>query len=232
VEGDSDDDPDAPSALSDYTVDASVALTPGVHGVRGALQLLQDKRLTPAFRDHIAGGGGHCMGWAEHPEFCESVDREPLRPAVVRMSDTSGQEIAVRRMGRELASLETAYLYGARKPTYLVAVDLRAGAGGWAPVCTHLAEVEHGKLQWLSAILTSDNTRFEITLCESHHAEWRIVPSREGRGKEIVFVAGGVNGDLSLGRYSWQGKSWRLAMSRSAGNWDTDRAFPDLRQFP
>jgi hypothetical protein len=232
VEGHSDEVPDEPIALSDYAVYASVALTPGLNGVRGALQLLQDKRLTPALRNYISGGG-YCMGgWAEHREFCESVDSDLLRPAIVRMLDTNGREIAVRRMQRELAFLKTTYLYGTPKPTYLFAVDLRQGAGGWAPVCTHLAEVEHGKLQWLSAIPASDNKPFEITLCESLHAEWRIVPSREGRGKEIVFVNGGVDGTVSLGRYVWQGESWRLAVSTSAGSWDTERTFPDLRQFP
>jgi len=232
VDGHSDEGPDEPIALSDYAVYASVALTGGLNGVRGVLQLLQDKRLTPAVRNYISGGGYCLGGWAEHPEFCESVDSEPLRPAIVRMSDTNGRAIAVRRMQRELAFLKTAYLYETRKPTYLVAVDLRRGAGGWAPVCTHLAEVEHGKLQWLSAILASDNTRFEITLCESLHAEWRIVPSREGRGREIVFVSASADGIVSLGRYVWQGKSWRLAISTSAGSWDTERTFPDLRQFP
>jgi hypothetical protein len=211
---------------------ASVALVPEANGSHGRLQLLQDKRLTPALRDYIAGGGYCDERPAAHPAFCESVDREPLHPAIVRLLDATGQEIAARPMRRELAFLKTVYLYGTPKPTYLVAVDLRAGAGGWAPVCTYLAEVEHGKLQWLSSILASDGTRFEITLCDSFHAMWRIVPSRRGRGKDIVFVNAGVDGTLGLGRYVWEGKSGRLAISRSAGSWDTEHAFPGLRQFP
>lgn len=84
-------------------------------------------------------------------------------------------------------------------------------------------------LHWLTGILASDSTRFEITLCNSIQAMWRIVPSRAGRGKEIVYVAGGVDGTLSLGRYVWQGTSWRLAISTTAGSWDIDRALLDLR---
>jgi hypothetical protein len=219
-----------PLDLSGYAVYASVALVPAVHGARGRLEVLQDKRLNPDLRNYIAGGVD-CSP-ADHPEFCESVDHEPLRPAIVRLSDATGHDVAVRRLRRELAFLETAYLYGTRKPTYLVAVDLRAGAGTWAPICTYLAEVEHGTLQWPSAIVASDGSRFEITLCTSHHAAWRIVPSGRGRAKDLIFVEGGVDGTLVLGRYAWDGKTWRLAISRSVGNWDSDRPIPDLRQFP
>jgi hypothetical protein len=221
-----------PIDLTGYAVYASVAVSPTVHGARGRLELLQDERLTPVLRDYIAGGGFCDERPTDHPEFCESVDREPLRPAIVRLSDATGQDIAARRLPRELAFLETAYLYGTHKPTYLVTVDLRAGAGGWAPICTYFAEVEHGTLQWLSATLATDASRSEIALCSSHHASWRTVPSVERRARDILFVAGGVDGTLGLGRYTWDGTAWQLAISRSVGSWDGDRPFPDPNQFP
>ena len=139
-----------------YVVRTSFALTPERDGIGGRIELLEDARIRPAMREQIAQayGADPCLGDSRDTvlrPLCAAPRRRPLRPALLRVVDSTGRVVASRRQERQLAELKVAHLYGDSRPTYLLTVDQFLGVGSYRGYSTTFAEVRDGKLVWLTA---------------------------------------------------------------------------------
>ena len=74
-------------------------------------------------RGVIRASSGSSQRQRRFPELCASIERQPLRPAIARLIDAQGRELASRRLSRELANLSVEYLYRDERPTYLVSMS-------------------------------------------------------------------------------------------------------------
>jgi len=144
-----------------------------------------------------------------------------------------------------VAEVTSVHLYGDRRATYLVTVDLGAGLGSYSGPVTRLAEVRQGQLHWVQGWDVRLEQDSELRLLSSLKTAWRLVPRRDGRGQEILLLAcrpdisaaantsSGQQFLLAFVRYSFDGSRWRRYERTEPGFWeDGDAPFPDRSRFP
>src|SRR5882724_4850066 len=111
----------------------SRALSKAAGGIDGALQLLQDARLTPSLRKQLWGSGE------------ASSDGVTFQNAAIRTVSPDGKTLESEVLERPLATLESVHLYGDSRTTYLITVDYSAGFGSYSGPATLLLEISDGR---------------------------------------------------------------------------------------
>jgi hypothetical protein len=118
-----------PSAPAGYTIYQTIALDPAQSGISGSLQILQDDRVTPAYRDIWGSSTEPEIMLGEDDPFVKAVTKEPLKNGKLRLVDAQGQVLAEEEFRVPLAKIETEFLYGTKFPSYLVSIDYGRGYG-------------------------------------------------------------------------------------------------------
>jgi hypothetical protein len=216
----------------DFAVYESAPIAFRTAGMAGFLQILQDKRVTPEYREG--------WGWSADPEmvlglndpFLKSLEAHPLENGRIRLIDNDGHVVAVDSFGEPLARIKTVYLYGTKFPTYLVSVDYGTGMGSYSGPASTLMEVRGGRLIDLP-----------IDLADSLKNGWQIVPASNGAGKEIEVVQCHPNfknpnwakteqfvADYST--YRFVGGEWLKKSIEKIGFWEGHDGWPPRSTFP
>ncbi len=226
-----------------YVIYQTVDLDPVQSGMSGALQILQDRRVTAAYRETWGTSSDPEVSLGEDDPFVKAIAKEPLRNGRLRLVDRQGHILVEEEFGAPLAKLDSKFLYGTKFPTYLVTVDYGIGFGSYAGPGTELAEVRQGKLQFLHPVEKIDTKSNRIALGHSLKNGWEIVQSATGIGKDILQVQCHPNFDnpkwadeeqfvIVYTRYSFDGHDWHKASRKEIGFWEADGDFPAASKFP
>lgn len=213
-------------------------------GLSGRVELLEDARITPAARSAIAAayavGGRPCVDErAEGANFCASVERVPLRPAIVRLVGTRGNDLGQATLERATASLGRMPV-SQRDTVLAVTVDLSAGAGSYAGPVVRFVNATAGRLAWTRAIDTN-GTSADLALVTTLKTGWRLNAgssrpeillvacrpdfSRPAAGGNVLFV-------VTYSRLYESGGEWHRLDRRVAGFWENEGDFPARSLFP
>jgi len=199
----------------------------------GFLQILQDKRVTPEYREGWGYSADPEMVLGIDNPFLKSLEAHPLENGRIRLIDKEGHVVAVDSFGEPLARIKTVYLYGTKFPTYLVSVDYGTGMGSYAGPASTLMEVRGGRLIDLP-----------IELADSLKNGWQIVPASNGEGKEIEVVQCHPNFKnpnwakteefvVDYSTYRFVSGQWRKKSVEQIGFWEgDDDGWPPRSAFP
>jgi hypothetical protein len=216
----------------DFAVYESVPVFFKTAGMTGFLQILQDKRVTPDYRETwgTSADPGFALGYDD--PFVESLKGHPLENGRIRLIDRHGRVIAVDSFDEPLARIKTVYLYGTKFPSYLVSVDYGNGMGSYAGPATTLMEVRGGRL-----------IDIPIDLTQSLKNDWQFVPAANGKGKEIEVIQCRPNFKnpnaaktdefvVDYSTYRFVDGQWRGHTLEKIGFWEGDENFPPRSAFP
>jgi len=201
-------------------------------GIIGTLQILQDKRVTPEYRQTWGNSAYPMIALGPDNGFVKSIEHHPLNNGRIRLLGQNGHVIAEDSFTEPLAKIATAYLYGSNFPTYLVTVDYGTGIGSYSGPATTLIEVRSGRL-----------IDIPIFLVSSLKNAWRIVPDARGAGKEIETVSCHPNFKnpnwskteefmVDYSTYSFVRGTWHEKSNEKIGFWESDDGWPPSSSFP
>jgi uncharacterized protein YaaW (UPF0174 family) len=199
------------------------------NGIDGALQLLEDARITPELRTRC---------WQTGSDVIES-EKFPARNAILRTVDRDGTVVDERQLERPLAKVAKDQLYGTAKSTYLITVDYTFSMGTYSGPITFFVEVSSGRLRWLDAVEPATGKRDQISLMMSPKSVWKFTDSSEGDGKDILKASCNPdqNGEFdsfttSYIRFHFDGKNWIRLERKEKGFAEFDEVFPGKALFP
>jgi len=239
-----------------YAVYRNYPLNKRVHGIDGFLQLLQDVRLTEAHRSAMWGtglGDDACSSKSmisENDELLKPFKTVPLMGTGIRIIDKE-ERITESKHYRcvSLANMEEVKLYDSERPTYLLTLDESQGWGSYNGLITYFVEVVGGRLKWLEFIDKRTGKKEQMALLSSLKTAWKIVPSKNRRGKNILRAACRPNWDkpikssvmtvdddfeISYARFHFNGRDWVRFERKKWGIWEfeSESDFPDRSHFP
>lgn len=239
-----------------YAVYRNYPLNKQVHGIDGFFQLLQDVRLTEAHRSAMWGkglGGDACSSQSmisENNELLNPFKTAPLMGTGIRIIDKE-ERITESKHYRcvSLANMEEVKLYDSERPTYLLIMDESQGLGSYNGLVTYFVEVVGGRLKWLEFINKRTGKKEQMALLSSLKTAWKIVPSKNRRGKDILRAACRPNWDkptkssvmtidddfeIFYARFHFNGRDWVRLERKKWGFWEfeSESDFPDRSLFP
>jgi hypothetical protein len=101
-----------PALPAGYAIHQSLALDPAANGIDGALQILEDSRITPALRaDMWQETTDLDLVLSEDDPLRKALKKTPLRGAHLRLVDAAGKMIADRAFTVPLAALDRQQLH-------------------------------------------------------------------------------------------------------------------------
>ena len=130
----------------DFAVHQIVPVDFTESGMTGFLKILQDKTVTPEYRQVWGASADPRAALGPDDPLVKSYEAHPLKNGRIRLIDRKGRVISVELFGEPLAEIETAYLYGTRFPTYLVSVGYGIGMRSYAGPATTLVEIRGRRL--------------------------------------------------------------------------------------
>ena len=228
----------APSVPAGYAVHQSLGLDPAANGIDGALQILEDARMTPALRQGMWGQTTDTdLVLAERDPLRRRLAKTPLRPAHLRLIDKAGTVVEDQAFDVPLAGLDRQQLHDG-PATILVTTDHSVGTGSDAGLETSLWTVDHGELM-------PEPLPGRPVLVRSLKNAWKIVDEKTAEGiatKAIQLVAchpNWANKDwarteefvVELTSYRWAGGAWHDTSTSATGYWESSEDWPDGR-FP
>lgn len=145
------------------------------------------------------------------------------------------------------ADLSVDYLYGNKKPTYIVEQDFTAESGTYSGPGSMFAEVIKGKITFLETKNEKGEMKM-ISLGMSLKNSWKIIPSKNRKGKDIIIaqyhpdwdapapknIEEGTPFVTEMTRYYFDGKKWNTKVKTIQGgsDFEDESAFPDVSIFP
>ena len=228
---------DEPAVPAGYAIHRSLALDQATTGIDGALQILEDSRITPALRaDMWQETTDLELVLAEGDPLRKALAKMPLRNAHLRLIDAAGKVIADQALGVPLADIDRQQLHDGA-PTFLVSTDHSLGIGSYAGLETGLMLVDHGQL-------LPEDLPGGTALARSLKNGWRIVDDtnpgpdgKPGTGKLIQAVACHPNWDnpawaesqefvVDLTTFSFAA-GWHATTKTVVGFWESDQDWPE-----
>jgi hypothetical protein len=231
---------DEPAVPAGYAIHKTLPVDQATNGIDGALQVLEDSRITPALRaDMWQQTTDLDLVLAEGDPLRKSIAKEPLKGAHIRLVDAAGKVVADQAFDVPLGDIDRQQLH-AGPPTFLVSSDHSLGIGSYAGLETSLMDVDHGQL-------VAEALPGRKALASSLKNAWRIVddpiPGADGKpvaAKVIQVVACHPNWanpawaeqqefvvDLTTYRYV---DGWQAKTNSPVGFWESDQDWPE--DFP
>jgi hypothetical protein len=228
---------------AEYDIHQSMPLSPRETGVNGALQILQDKRVTPEYRKAWGMSADPYMAMYGDTPFIQSIEAKPLRNGRFRLVGADGRIIFDEELEAPLGEIKQEFLYGTTFPTYLVSVDLGVGFGSYAGPATMFVEIRKGKVLHIQTTKDAGGGKKRLWLANSLNHAWRIVPAPHGQKKEIQQVLCDPNfvnpnwadtGEFVVlyATYRFTHKTWRRASRQKIGIWNAEHDWPGRAEFP
>jgi hypothetical protein len=221
-----------------YRVFQSIPLQRVSDGLDGALELLQDQRISEDFRERMKGMDRTSYCYDKNlASPCESIRPTPLKPTLVRLVDAQNRVIDSRLFERELGSLRAIALYGPSPRAFAVTIDFSAGFGSYNGEITFFADVQAERLRWLKAQRPAGGGETDVTVMTSLKTAWKLVKAKNGAGMDILKIACrpdfATENDFELiyTRFAFDGKRWIRHARTKRGFWEQG-SFPALEEFP
>jgi hypothetical protein len=230
----------AVSQMPHLAVVKTIQLTDAFDGFNGALQLLEDARITPEVGRALWEMGDPDTVFYGDADRIKQLTVPALRPAVLRLADTNHKIVFEKTLEREQARVQIEALHPGQR-TILVNTDLSIGMGSYAGPRTELYQLKGGSLE---AVTARDENTGKITAIEimsSLKTAWKLVPASTGQTdqKDILELACRPNWEIEntkffkiYSRYHWDGTQWVLYSKKVPGMWESDEAFPPSQRFP
>lgn len=232
------------AARSGYRVRLSMPLSSSKRSALH-LQLLEDERITPAFRAGFDRGlpDDRCDAAVDNTwtAFCEEIHGRPLQPALVRIVDATGRELDTSVVERPIADLT---MIGSSREhrLYAVFVDLSAEAGSYSGPYARLLDPGGQRLEWIRARDPASGRMEEVHLATTPKSAWQAIARHDG-GIDLLMVACRPSLDSATGddardfrtsyvRYSIENGEWRRHERAVAGLWENEGVFPVRSLFP
>ncbi|HEY1266316.1 MAG TPA: hypothetical protein VGH16_03605 [Candidatus Binatia bacterium] len=220
-----------------YRIYQSIPLRRAVDGVNGALELVQDERITENLRAKMHGSDRVMYCYDDTlAVLCESIRRVPLKPTLVRLVNAADQVVDSREFERELGTMQPFKLYGESPRAFAVTIDFSAGFGSYNGEITFFGDIRAGRLRWLKAQRSGGGDE-EMTVMTSLKTAWKLVKAGNGAGMDILKIACRPNFasendfDLTYTRFAFDGKRWIRYERTKPGFWEQG-SFPALEEFP
>ena len=201
----------------------------------GQLLLLQDSRINEKLRGSMWGiGGVDLLDEKDRVVFADG----PPRRAVLMILDAKGDVTYDKQLDCILAGLEKIKFYPAGRFSYILTEDKSIGSGSYAGLVSSFLEVIKGRPRWLSAKKEKSGKLVKISVMKSLKTDWKVLPSPEGRGKDIYQIACRPDTRfeeeflLIYTRYHFNGKNWIRHERRENGFWESENGFPLRTNFP
>lgn len=227
-----------------YRISKSYPLTKTVHGIDGALQLLQDSRLTKHDYDKQFGTAYKYVNRVDEKGLALFKDNPPLG-TVLRVLANNDKFLAVRESRTydlvPVAWLEEVALSNPYKPTYLFTLDESQGMGSYTGPVTYFYAIADGKLKAIEYLDADTKNREQMVLMRSLKTAWKLVNSKDGKSKDILHIACRPDGTsdskgedvflVSYDRFRFEGKGWVRYRRVERGFWEAEGDFP-FSKFP
>ena len=217
-----------------YTVAQTFALSRDPNGVNGKMELLLDRRLTPAVRKLMWGTGDWSFVLPPESELFREFSAMPPAHAKLVIRDHSGKVIADRTLDGALAELKEWNPAAGRNREYLLTVDHSSGAGSYNGLATTVLDVSQASLRDAKAIDAATQKQELIRLSKTLKSDWRIDSC--SRVTTILFVSchpgKADNFVVDYVRYKWNGSTWLKYGREAPGVWESDEPFPASSVFP
>ena len=225
-----------------YALHRSLPLDKAANGTDGALQILEDSRITPALRGLMWQQTNDTdLILAARDPLRAAFAKKPLQPAHLRFVDGAGKVLADQPFDVPLADIEVQPLHDGA-PTFLVSTDHSVGMGSYAGLETTLAEIDQGKLVPVAlpgrpALVRSLKNGWKIVddkvpgaaPAAGVHKAIQVVACHPNYAKPDWAVTGEFVVDLTTYRYA--AGAWHDTVRSLVGYWESDEDWPD-DQFP
>ena len=229
---------DAPALLAGYAVHRSLPLDQATNGIDGALQILEDSRITPALRSDMWQQTTDLdLVLAGDDPLRKALSKTPLRGAHLRLIDAAGKVAADQAFDVPLAEIDRRQLHEGA-PTFLVSADHSLGIGSYAGLETSLMTIDHSQLR-------PEELPGRKALGSTLKNAWRIIedtaPGADGKpgtGKAIQVVACHPNWAnpawaehqefvVDQTTYRFAAGAWHDTTRTAVGFWESDQDWPD-----
>jgi hypothetical protein len=184
-------------AFIGYQMVQSLALTQGIDGVDGTLEVLRDDRLTSDDMKQIK----------EHDPDQNLLEgarfkNDPAKVAVLRLKSLSGKFVAEMKLEKVDAELTTQDLRDGDHRIIFLTQDYSTGMGSYNGPTAQILEVGPTNISWAKAIDARTGEKIKISLMQNLKTGWGFRPNKAGRGMDILKAScrptdlSNANGDL------------------------------------
>jgi hypothetical protein len=241
-----------PSPDAGYVVYQTVFLDRGV-GTEQRLQVMEDARLTPGMRAVMWDGPkgpdevAKALGLPIDDAAIVSLAKDPVKPAMLRLTDAKGNVLAERRFDCPLGqlndtSLPQAAAGGAVAQVWALGIDCHTATGVYEGLVTRLFTLADNKFVWQKFRDPAGGDPIELTLLDAPKVGWRL--ASPGRVEDIEEVSGqpdmntlAPNGVpratiIDYVRYRFVDGLWTRSDRTVPGDWQSRQAFPSESDFP
>jgi hypothetical protein len=217
-----------------YVVAARYVLTPSRHGFDGAVELLQDGRLTPArieqLKQYYWFGGELTDDTA-----LKLMELGPLAPALLRLLDARGRTAETRTLDSPFGALGPFDVLGLPPGAFWLMV-WRGGFGAILAEVTLPFRLDGGALRPLVSVDAQSGETEPLELMRGVKTDWRTAKAQSGEDLLQVFCRPGDSNDVGFGevliRYRLDKGRWSRRMKQIQGYCDWPGGFPDPSLFP
>ena len=224
---------DAPAPPAGYAVHQSLALDQAANGIDGALQILEDNRITPALRSDMWQQTTDLdLVLAADDPLRKALSKTPLRDAHLRLIDAAGKVTADQAFDVPLAEIDRQLLHEGA-PTFLVSADHSLGIGSYAGLETSLMAVDHGELR-------PEELPGRKALGSALKNAWRVVddatPGTTGKAIQVIAChpnwanpAWAEHQEFVVDQttYRFAAGAWHDTTKTAVGFWESDQDWPD-----
>lgn len=221
--------------LKDRFLYKSFPLYKDAAGYEGTIELWLDKEVQ-SFKDpgYIYSDGAPPPDWDKEDAF---------KPAMLCLRSTDNVVRTRMILEKPHASLSVEKLYGTAAPVYLLEQDYTQPMGSYNGPITEFAEVVNGKILFLKARDLKTGERERIGVMGSLKYAWRIVPSINGKRKDILKAKYHPDPDAPAKadplpfvtdyiRIFFNGKEWLRKTRTEPEGSEFEGGFPDEKLFP
>jgi hypothetical protein len=230
--------PDVPAG---YVVFQTVALDARESGIDGALEVLQDARLTDKFREAWGASSDFAMVLKEDDPLFISAAHDPLKSGRLRLVDNSGHVLSEEVFTVPLGKIDIEHLYGTKFPSYLVSIDYGRGYGSHSGPVTKIVEIRKGKLETVQVRDAETGKVAPLKFGWAVRDGWQIVPNGKG-GKEIETLSSDPDPAtmrldsnptmrVRYARYFFAGGQWHMRYHYVEGYWEGEGDWPNRAAF-
>lgn len=204
----------------------------------GRLEILQDARITDRTREYFAALQAD-VGWADAPELTpppshilQSIERTPLKDAIVRLVSADGFELSRDTLDRWLALTEFV-VFSSRDSILSVTIDYRTTWGSYNGPVAQLPIYRNSRLDWVDAIDAAGDTAV-ISLPMTLKTVWGV--DRAAATPTILLAKTRPDSTdqffVHFIRIYLDGNTWRRVERREPGYTDFEGVLPSRNQFP
>lgn len=219
--------------LADYFLYKAFPLDEHTSGFSGEIELWLDKNYKTYKNPGVVYD-------PKNPPPRDLKEFEP-KNAILLVVDEKGKKLDILHLKKPHATLSVVYLYGNDKPTYVLEEDFTAESGVYNGPISRFVEISKGQIGFLRANVNIPDKILKMKLMRSVKSEWKIVPSRYQKGKDILlasshpeFVNNEFNEVTNYRRYYFNGKEWLCNERTIEGGleFESESDFPEENKFP